>query len=219
MRAVSALTLFGHACVLVADGDNRVLIDPGHFSNQGALSLSDAVLITHDHFDHLDPVALVANMAANPAVNVWAPSQSHGLLVQAGADANRLHLVAPGDEFTAGGLPVQVFGGDHAVMFADVPCSQNIGYVVAGDIVHPGDSFAAPPSGVSARVLLLPISAPWLTVNDVVAYARALNPEIAIPVHDAILSDAGRGVFDRIVSSAAGLESYRRVAAGDEILV
>jgi L-ascorbate metabolism protein UlaG (beta-lactamase superfamily) len=202
--------------VLIAAGDKHVLIDPGHFSDQSALALADAVLVTHDHFDHLDPATLAAHMNAHAAVEVWAPSNSHRLLVEAGADADRLHLVAPGDEFTAGGLSVQVFGGDHAVMFADVPCSQNIGFVVDGDLVHPGDSFAQPPAGITPRVLLLPVSAPWLTVNDVVTYARAVSPEIAIPIHDAILSDAGRGVFDRIVGSAPGLESYRRIPAGED---
>jgi L-ascorbate metabolism protein UlaG (beta-lactamase superfamily) len=205
--------------VLVADGNNRLLVDPGHFSDQSALALAAAVLITHDHFDHLDPAALAAHMAIQPMVEVWAPAHSHRLLVDAGADVDRLHLVAPGDTFSAGGFSVQAFGGDHAVMFADVPCSQNVGYVIDGDLVHPGDSFAALPSGVSARVLLLPVSAPWLTVDDVVTFARALNPEIAIPIHDAILSDPGRAVFDRIVGSAPGLESYRRIPLGEETQV
>lgn len=214
-----SITPLGHAAVLLEQAGKSLVIDPGHFSDPSALTVSNTVLITHDHFDHVDPAALAARVNDDTSVEVWAPSRSRDLILEAGAEAGRVHLVAPGDSFVAGGFDVTVIGGDHAQMFADMPCSQNVGYIVDHDIVHPGDSFAELPAGATARILLLPVAAPWLTVNDVVAYARYIAPEVAIPIHDAILSDAGKSVFDRIVGSAPGMPAYTRIPQGEKVSV
>jgi hypothetical protein len=38
-----------------------------------------------------------------------------------------------------------------------------------------------------------------------------------VPIHDAILSDAGKALVDRVVGSLAGSVEYRRLAAGESI--
>ena len=48
------LTKFGHACVRVEHAGVRVVIDPGGFTDRGAVDGADAVLITHQHADHYD---------------------------------------------------------------------------------------------------------------------------------------------------------------------
>ena len=55
------LTKFTHACVRL-EKDGRVLvIDPGHFSEtEEALAGAEAVLITHEHADHMDVDAVLA---------------------------------------------------------------------------------------------------------------------------------------------------------------
>ena len=49
------LTHLGHACVLVETEHARLLIDPGTLSSglEGLLDL-DAILVTHEHPDHVD---------------------------------------------------------------------------------------------------------------------------------------------------------------------
>src|SRR4051794_34499497 len=54
----------GHACVVLGDGDRRLVIDPGVFTDAGALDGADAVLITHEHADHFAPDRLRAALDA-----------------------------------------------------------------------------------------------------------------------------------------------------------
>src|SRR6266545_3097997 len=64
---------FGHSCVLVETGSARLLFDPGTFSH-GFEDLRDldAILITHQHADHLDIDRLPALIQANPQATLVA---------------------------------------------------------------------------------------------------------------------------------------------------
>lgn len=50
------LTKHAHACVTLAKDDARIVIDPGAFTPDAAdaVAAAEAVLITHEHFDHFD---------------------------------------------------------------------------------------------------------------------------------------------------------------------
>ncbi len=47
------ITKLGHACVRIEHDGGVVVIDPGVFTDAGALDGADAVLITHEHPDHV----------------------------------------------------------------------------------------------------------------------------------------------------------------------
>jgi glyoxylase-like metal-dependent hydrolase (beta-lactamase superfamily II) len=49
------LTHLGHACLLAEAGGARMLFDPGVLSGFDDVRDLDAVLVTHQHPDHLDP--------------------------------------------------------------------------------------------------------------------------------------------------------------------
>ena len=65
------LTKYGHACVVVSDGERRLVIDPGAFTDAAALEGASAVLVTHEHPDHFVPDRLRAALDADPALEVW----------------------------------------------------------------------------------------------------------------------------------------------------
>ncbi|MBV8543062.1 MAG: MBL fold metallo-hydrolase [Pseudonocardiales bacterium] len=178
---------FRQSCVLVETGTARLLLDPGIYSaGYHELTRLDAILITHQHPDHLDLQALPALLTANPAARLLVDSGSAPQLAEAGIAHE---VVGPGHRVELAGTGVEVIGGDHGVIHPDIPVVPNNGYLIEGDagtILHPGDSFAPPEHDV--EVLLLPTAAPWLKLSEAVDYLRAITPSLAVPIHQAILA-------------------------------
>jgi L-ascorbate metabolism protein UlaG (beta-lactamase superfamily) len=181
------LTKFGHSCLLVEEGQARMLLDPGVLSGgfEGLEGLT-ALLFTHQHADHLDPERLRGLLDRNPGVRVVSDEGSAKPLGEAGADAEVVH---DGDELDLGGVSVGVAGRDHAVIHPDIPLIPNVGYLVGGRLFHPGDAFTQP--GQAVEVLAVPAGAPWLKGSESIDYLRAVRPQVAVPVHEKVLSAAG----------------------------
>lgn len=174
------ITRFGHSCLLVEDSGGRVLLDPGVFSHGfEALRNLTAVLVTHQHPDHLDPDRIEALMQANPEARLYVDEGTAG-------QVDLPHtVVRAGDTFDVG-TTVSVLGEVHAVIHPDLPRVPNVGYLVGGRFFTPGDAFTVPDADV--EVLGIPVAAPWQKLADAVDYLRAVKPARAFPVHDGILS-------------------------------
>jgi len=117
------LTKLGHSCVRLEKDGARLLIDPGIWSGEDPLKGADAVLITHEHVDHIDMAAVRDALADNPRLELWANS---AVAEQVGGFAGRVHAVSHGDAFSAAGFEVHVHGRDHAVIHPDIPVVPNI---------------------------------------------------------------------------------------------
>jgi L-ascorbate metabolism protein UlaG (beta-lactamase superfamily) len=191
------LTHLGHSAVLVETGGLRILIDPGNMSDawHGLVDL-DAVLVTHQHPDHVDPANVPALLAANPQARV---------LVEPGViDAvplERAEALTADTSIRLGGVTVAAVGGLHAVIHRDIPRIGNVGLVVSGEgeptFYHPGDSLAEAPSGVD--VLGVPAYGPWAAMKETVDFARAVGAVQGFPIHDGLLNERGWGlVFSRV---------------------
>ncbi|MET9228679.1 MBL fold metallo-hydrolase [Lentzea sp. NPDC003310] len=172
---------FGHACVLLDTGTTRILIDPGTFS-AGFEDLTDldAVLVTHQHFDHVDAERLPALLEANPQAQ---------LIVDEGTapSVENATVARPGDTFKIGDTAVRVVGGQHATIHQDIPIVPNAAYVVGdGAFYHPGDSLFVPDEDVD--VLGLPAGAPWLKTGEAVDFLREVKPRVAVPIHEKTLA-------------------------------
>jgi L-ascorbate metabolism protein UlaG (beta-lactamase superfamily) len=66
---------------------------------------------------------------------------------------------------------------------------------------------------VAVDLLLVPVAGPWLKLSEAVDYVRAVRPRVAVPIHDAVLTGAGRALPDRLVASLGGAAEYVRIAA------
>jgi len=209
------LTKFTHACVRLESDDGRALvIDPGEWSEEAALDGVSDVLVTHEHFDHLDVEFLTRVAADNPRLHVWAPAPvAENQLAGLGAAVTP---VAPGDTVTAAGFAVQVVGGAHAEIYEGLPGCANVGYVVDGAVYHPGDALHVPDAAIDT--LLVPASAPWLKLAEALDFVRAVKPRRAYPIHDAMLSVIGQQSVERWMA-AKGDTGYAWLGPGDAVTI
>ena len=171
------ITKYTHACVRLEHEGRVLVIDPGTWSEPAALAGADAVLVTHEHTDHIDVLRL-----AGLGVPIYAP-----------ADANIARLevtgVSCGAEFTAAGFRVRAVGGRHAFIYGGQPDCANLGYVVEEAVYHPGDSLHVPEQPI--ETLLVPAQASWLKTAEAIDFVNAVNPQRAFAIHDAQINERG----------------------------
>ncbi|MEV7604722.1 MBL fold metallo-hydrolase [Paenarthrobacter sp. NPDC089322] len=198
------LTKYTHACVRLEKAQRVLVIDPGTFSEaEEALAGAHAVLVTHEHNDHIDRPAVLTALRSDASLQVYAPAGVATALKEAALKetareedvARRIHAVEPGSEFEVAGFHVRTFGGQHAVIHAQIPVVANIGYLVDANVFHPGDSFVVP-DGITVSTLLVPIHAPWSKVGEVVDFVISVRAPKAFPVHDGLLNELGRGIVE-----------------------
>ncbi|MVU79256.1 MBL fold metallo-hydrolase [Nocardia sp. ET3-3] len=184
---------FGHSCILVELNGARILFDPGTFSHgfEGITGL-DAIAVTHQHPDHIDPNRISALIEANPRARLLSDPQT---ALQRGEPWEAVHA---GNVLKVGDVQITGGGGRHAVIHPDIPVIDNTVFQLGtaedpAQLVHPGDSLWVPPTPVG--VLAIPAVAPWMRISEAVDYLRAVNPTIAFPIHYGIIAPEAQGIY------------------------
>ena len=119
----------------------------------------DAVLVTHQHPDHLDQERFPELLEANPGAQVIADADSAELLQDKGLD---VVAFGPGDSASVRSATVAGVGELHALIHDEIPRIHNTGMRISADgeptFFHPGDALDAEPEGVD--VLAFPSTHP-----------------------------------------------------------
>lgn len=208
------LTKMGHACIRLESEGTTLVIDPGGLTEPEVLDGADAVLITHEHFDHFDEGRLRAALDRSPGLRVWTNGATAAELDGPG---DRVMTVGHGDVFDIDGIQVEVYGEWHAVIHPEIPRVGNIGFLIGGKVFHPGDAFTVPERAVDA--LMVPISGPWQKAAEVIDYVRAVKPARAYSVHDEVLSEIGKTVVSGLLGdNGPGTGApYARLSPGETV--
>lgn len=180
------IAFLGHGSLMLA-WDGRVIhVDPySQVADYRSLPKADLVLITHEHFDHLDVQAVSAvrkesteivmtelcrsSIEAGIIMRNGDVSVVHGVSIEAVPAYNLLHKRVSGDPFH--------------------PCGQGNGYVIAlgGVRVYiAGDSENTPEMMAlrSIDIAFLPMNLPYTMTPEMVAEAaRAIRPTVLYPYH------------------------------------
>ena len=205
------LTKNSHACIRLEKDGRSLVIDPGTFTEEDAAVGAEAILVTHEHLDHFNEDRLRAGLDANPAAEIWTLKSVADQL--SAAFPGRVHTVGHGDTFTAAGFDVQVHGELHAVIHPDIPRITNVGFLVdGGRVFHPGDALTVP--DLAVETLMLPVMAPWSKISEIIDYVREVKPQRAYDIHDALLTDLARPIYDTQIGTLGGAE-HLRLAPGE----
>lgn len=82
-----------HACVRFEKDGAVLVVDPGVWSEPDALDGATAVLVTHEHFDHLDADRVRAALTGQPELTLWTNAALAG---QFGEFGGRVHALEEG---------------------------------------------------------------------------------------------------------------------------
>ncbi len=206
------ITHLGHACLLVEIADARIMVDPGNFSDDPReVTGLDAIVVTHQHPDHLDRDRLPDLARANPDAVVLADSESVPILGDLGVMAQAISAA-----HRVGAATLTPHGRLHAVIHEELPRITNVGVRLDAEgepsFYHPGDALDADFGEVD--VLAFPLSAPWQASKEMTAFLRAHNAPYAVPIHDRILAPAGRELYLGHAARFGGADTEIRDLAG-----
>ncbi len=188
------ITFIGHGTLMLQIGGQTIHVDPfGQLTDYGQLPQADMVLITHDHYDHLDLDALEKIRTKRTAVimaELCARKVAGGMIMK------------NGDEQTVLGIGVQAVPAYNIVHTRDGktpfhPKGVGNGYVLTlGNkrIYIAGDTENIPEMKDlgAIDIAFLPMNLPYTMTPEMVAdAARMINPKILYPYHYGDTDPAG----------------------------
>jgi len=180
------ITFLGHGSLMMAFGGKTIHVDPyGDVADYASLPKADLALVTHDHYDHLDPAACRA--VITPGTTVVAAKVCESLLSGA-------IVLANGESRTVLGLPIEAVPAYNILhMRPDGapfhPKGVGNGYVITfGDkrVYIAGDTENTPEMKAlkAIDVAFLPMNLPYtMTAEQVADAARAFRPKVLYPYH------------------------------------
>lgn len=197
------ITRYTHACIRIEQAGRVLVIDPGTWSEPEALDGAGAVLLTHEHSDHVDGERLALLGAP-----VYAP---------AGADLPGLKAtrLTPGEAFRVASFEVVAVGGRHAPTYDRRPACPNLGYLIDGGVYHPGDSLDVPERPVDT--LFVPVHGSWLKTAEAIELVNRIAPRRAFAIHDAQLNRRGLASVNDWLRHETDDGRYRYLEPGETV--
>ncbi|MHB8567169.1 MAG: MBL fold metallo-hydrolase [Nitrososphaerales archaeon] len=182
------ITWLGHDGFKIEDGGETLVIDPFKLSHD---SRADYVLISHEHFDHMNPEDL-KKVVKPTTIVVAIPACKEEL---SKLNVKEVKYVKPGDIVKLGSFEVKAVPAYNTNKYAEPgkhfhpKADGKVGYVVRTksgvSIYHTGDSDHIPEmNDLKPDIVLIPVSGTYvMTADEAVEAVSAIKPKIAIPMH------------------------------------
>jgi L-ascorbate metabolism protein UlaG (beta-lactamase superfamily) len=212
---------FIHSCLVVEEGGDKILFDPGMFSFMQGQVTPDAfrdvgtIIITHNHPDHVDVAALQKIVELSGAM-VITNSETQDALTKEGIES----IVLDEGSYRSKDFTIRALPANHAEILSPT-LPQNTAYIINDSILNPGDSFATlPPTLRGIKALALVVAAPWTTEVVTAEFAETIAPHMVIPVHDGYIKSFFQKMrydnYDRYFSTK-GITFLHLVNPGDGV--
>lgn len=210
------LTKYEHSCVVLEKDNQSLVIDVGPLTESYVVPGNCVgIVVTHEHFDHLDQEKLKATLAKNPDAKVFVNADIEALLEDEPKAA--VVVIASGQSQTVGGFSLQFVGGRHEAIRPEVPQPVNTGVIVDELFYHPGDQYFVPEQ--SFTWLGLPLNAPWAKVSETTEFVKQAKAQHILPIHDGLLNEWGINTYESHVKAVCGLvgTEYHPIKTGESI--
>ena len=191
------VTKYEHACLVLEQNGEELIIDPGFYTRPMTDPKSvKAIVLTHMHDDHCFEEQIDRIVENNPTVEIYGTDE-----VAKRLSPRRVTSVHHGDFYQVGGFTLEFFGDMHAEIHRSIPLIQNCGVLVNDHLYYPGDSFTRPDRKVA--LLACPSSAPWAKVAEMMDFVDEVKPTKVFPTHNVHLSELGHQMYNSRIKAAA----------------
>lgn len=180
----------------IRSGDLVIYVDPHRLTEADK---ADLVLITHEHFDHLDSTAIAAIQTDDTVVI------ANGPCAQRVKGRGKVVAMKEGDTVTEKGVQIRAVAGYNSFH----PRGFNVGFVftVAGkNIYHAGDTDRVPEMAALGPidVALIPIGGTYTMDEKEAAEATEdIRPKVAVPMHYGYATGGDPRKFASLVGKTA----------------
>ncbi len=171
----------------------RFLTDPGNYTTlQNEIKNIDAVIISHEHTDHLHIESVKTILKNNPGAIIISNSSVGKILEKENISYTK---ISDGEEIKIKDISISGHGQKHAPIYEGYEQTENTGYFFDKKLFYPGDAFTKIDEKID--ILAFPIAAPWLNIQQAMDYVLEIKPRVAIPVHDGGLTK-NTGIVKRL---------------------
>lgn len=188
------ITKYGHACLFIDNGRERLVIDPGGFTDLPAdLSSIRTVVVSEEHGDHYNAANLKKILEQSPKAMIFSTKAVAGLLKDQPVPCQAIEGVQTVDQ---DGFVITLREGAHAPVHGKSPC--RVVTVQVGDFLYyPSDSFIT--TSAKVKVLALPSSGPWYKLTEAIDFANVTNCSFLLATHDGLTNQAGSTVNSNFI--------------------
>jgi len=180
--------LNNYAGILLKTPTKTLAIDPVDVKAKNFKNI-DAILITHEHYDHLDPPLITEIQKTTDCVVIADVASAKKL--QLAIPQKKLHVIKPGMEIKIGEVTVKAEKSNH-------PAQAPVTYIITSEdqikVYHTADSLPFPELAKMAQkesfdVVFCTVGiAPGASPQTGFEIAWLTKPEIAVPYHTATVA-------------------------------